>query len=139
MTKPAQEFEAEVKKAASMILAASYKASLAMLDEVFSQRGEYQLIASRPEQRSSSAPKHSNVRRSPEDIDAITGKLMQELWSTPGQTITAIASRLGLSPGELRVPVRRLKNDGQVKTAGVGQLTKYFPLSAPAGNQKQSQ
>lgn len=121
-----------------MILAASYKTSLAMLEEVFSQRGEGLLTTSKPGQRSSSVHKQSNVRRSPEDIDAITEKLMRELWSTPGQTITALASRLGLSPGELRTPARRLKNNGHVRTVGSGQLTKYFPLSVPTGIQKQA-
>ena len=51
MTNTAQEFESEVKKAASMILAASYKASLAILDEIFSQRGAYQVAKSELGQR----------------------------------------------------------------------------------------
>jgi hypothetical protein len=137
MTNITHEFEAEVHKAISMILAASHKTALSMLDEAFGkQRKIHQAVKGQQRQRSPDASTPTGVRRSRADVDAIADKLMQEIWSTPGQSITVIASRMGIPPVELKIPIRRLKDQGKLKTAGVSQFTKYFPIAVPNGGQR---
>ena len=131
----AHEFEMEITKAASMILAASHNAAQAVLDEVFSQRTKIHRVAKNDAGRRTSGPNRFNVRRSPADIGALADCLMQEIWASPGQTITALSSRMEVRAAELKVPIRRLKRQGKLRTAGVHQFTRYFPVSMSSQQQ----
>ena len=138
MTTIIHEFESEVTKATSVIVAASHKAALALLDEAFfQQRRKYQAPKGETERRPVGTHSQTHERRSPEDIDALVNHVMKELWTTPGQTITMLAARIGVVAKELRNPIRRLKSQGKLKTAGVNQFTKYFPVPVPSGSQEQ--
>jgi DNA-binding Lrp family transcriptional regulator len=58
---------------------------------------------------------------------ALEKQLLDAVWATPGEAMSALAPRIGVSPSTLQVPVARLKAAGRLKTVGARQFTRYFP------------
>jgi len=125
----AQKLEAEMAKAVSLIVAASHAAAIEVLDEAFGvarqagKRGGEAVQQRRVAARSPSSP-----RRSSAEIEALETQLMEAVWAAPGEAMSVLAPRLGVSPGQLQVPVARLKATGRLKTVGSRQFTRYFPI-----------
>jgi predicted transcriptional regulator len=45
---------------------------------------------------------------------------------------------MGMDVSELKVPVKRLKRQGKLKTVGTSQSTRYFPVQLPDGEMSQA-
>lgn len=75
-------------------------------------------------------------RRTGEEVAALGERLLAAVKTTPGQTMTTLAPRIGATPRELALPAARLKRAGRLRSAGQRQYTKYFPASeSPAAQQ----
>ena len=123
-----QKLEAEMAKAISLIVAASLAAAREALDDAFgvTRRGsECRRAGGAQRQRSPRGP--SLPRRTGEEIAALEKQLLDAVWTTPGEPMSALAPRIGVSPSTLQVPVARLKAAGRLKTVGTRQFTRYFP------------
>jgi hypothetical protein len=80
----------------------------------------------------SRAKKSPPVRRSAAQITELSDRFLQAVRSDPGQSMSVLAPRLGVKPGELTVPVARLKASKMVKSVGNRHLMRYFPVSQDA-------
>lgn len=67
-------------------------------------------------------------RRDRREIDQLTDRFLEVVRSDPGQPMTVLAPKLGVSATDLQVPVARLKATKRVKTVGQRNLTRYFPV-----------
>jgi hypothetical protein len=66
-------------------------------------------------------------RRSPEEVAELAERLGQAIEAAPGETMSTLSARLGAKPGELAIAVKHLRRQGQIRTVGQRQHTKYFP------------
>jgi hypothetical protein len=133
MKQIAQRLEAEMAKAISLIVAASHAAAREALDEAFGvtrHGGERKAAGGAQRQRSPRGP--SSPRRTGTEVAALEKKLLDAVWATPGEAMSALAPRIGASPSTLQVPVARLKAAGRLKTVGARQFTRYFPTERGA-------
>jgi hypothetical protein len=76
-------------------------------------------------------------KRSPQEIDATTGLVLDFVRQNPGQGVEQIAKSLGTDTRELTLPIKKLVGQGQLTTEGQKRATKYFaagdePKPAPA-------
>ena len=133
MTNITREFESEISHAVSLIVAASRKVALAKLDEALGGDSLPGRRGARSASRVGMDSPGVSSRRRVEDLEALADRLMQEIWSSPGETTSVLAARMELSPRALRVPLKRLRSQGRIRTAGARQFTKYFPMPVPAG------
>ena len=124
-----QKLEAEMAKAVSLILAASHAAAVEALDDAFGIAGRgNKHNAEGVQRRGATRCGSSPPRRSGAQIAALETQFVEALWATPGEAMSVLALRIGVSPGELQVPVARLRGAGRLKTVGSRQFTRYFPV-----------
>lgn len=71
-------------------------------------------------------------KRTAEDLDALKTKFLAAVKKRPGLRIEQLNKELGLSTGELALPVRQLVADKAVKTVGQKRATTYFLPGAKA-------
>jgi hypothetical protein len=131
MKQIAQKLEVEITKAVSLIVAASHAAALAALDEAFGSRPQERrrrdTADSRP--RGVAARRSSPAqRRSSAQIEALEEKLLQAVWTTPGESMSVLAAQVGATAAQLQVVVARLKASRRIKAVGERQFTRYFPV-----------
>ncbi len=69
------------------------------------------------------------ARRGASDIAAVKGRLLAAIGSKPGQLFEQLRARLRLERRELVLPLRRLVDEGKVKTTGVKRATAYYPAT----------
>jgi hypothetical protein len=65
-------------------------------------------------------------KRDPNEIERLTGKLLDYVKSNPGQRIEQIASGMGISTRELNLPVKKLFSQKSLRTKGHKRATQYF-------------
>jgi hypothetical protein len=68
--------------------------------------------------------------RSPEEIARLGERFYAAVCDTPGETMTVLAARLGVSSRSLERPVAHLKKARRVRSAGERRFTRYFPMVA---------
>ncbi len=69
-------------------------------------------------------------RRTATEIVELSNRFLQVVRSDPGQPMAVLAPRLGVRPGELAVPVAKLRASKAIKSVGHRHTTKYFPVVA---------
>lgn len=74
--------------------------------------------------------KPAAARRSPDELIALGERFYAVLCRQPGETMTTLASQVGVAPQVLHVAVARLRRAGRVRTVGQRQHTRYFPMTA---------
>lgn len=87
----------------------------------------------RPKRRAASGPasttrrsRGARSRRSSEDVDALSGAILAQVRANPGQSISEIGGALGATSKDLRLPVLKLTEKGQLRTTGQKRGTRYF-------------
>ena len=124
--------EAEVSIAVERIVRLSRGAAIAAFERQFSARTAVAGLGAPPEP---SPPPKANrnrpgsPRRSRAEIAALSSRFLEVVRSEPGQPMSVLAPRIGVSASELQVPVARLKIAKKVKTVGRRHMTCYFPVS----------
>ena len=71
-------------------------------------------------------------RRASADLAALGERFYRTLCARPGETMTVLATEVGVSARELHRAVARLKQAGRVRTVGERSATRYFPLGNSA-------
>lgn len=73
------------------------------------------------------APKRAGkrIRRSTEDVDSTAAKILAYVKSNDGASITEIASSLGATSKDLRLPVQKLLAEKAMSTTGQRRGTRY--------------
>lgn len=67
-------------------------------------------------------------RRAPEELAALGERFYAVLCRQPGETMTTLASQVGVAPRALQVAVAKLRRTGRVRVVGQRQLARYFPM-----------
>lgn len=126
------KLEAEIAHAVSLILGASRAAAIEALNEAFGivGQGGTQKDAGVATQRLPSASRRSSSpsKRSAAEISALENRFFDAVLATPGEPMSVLALRVDAKPSALQVPVARLKAAGRLKTVGLRQFTRYFPV-----------
>lgn len=68
-----------------------------------------------------------SARRSAEQIQAMSAKILAYVAKHPGETSEVIKKRLGVSPAEWMLPIALLAKQKKIRTTGRLRSTKYFP------------
>ena len=71
-------------------------------------------------------PRGKGRKRDPNEIERLTGKLLDYVKGNPGQRIEQIASGMGISTRELNLPVKKLFSQKSLRTKGHKRATQYF-------------
>lgn len=66
-------------------------------------------------------------KRTPEELEALTGNLLKEIKKQPGRRIEEIAESMETTTKELALPAKKLLEDKKIKTRGQKRATKYYP------------
>ena len=110
---------------------AAYEAKVRAAVQAAASRGASRLRPTpKPQEDAKVKPKRAS-RRPPEVLAALGKRFYAEVEKTPGETMTVLAPRLGLTAQVLDLPVRLLKRAKQVRTVGKGTRTRYFPMETP--------
>ena len=76
--------------------------------------------------RGRAAAREKGAKRPPDEIERLTGKLLDYVKGNPGQRIEQIADGMGTSTKELNLPAKKLISNKQLKTKGQKRATQYF-------------
>ena len=72
------------------------------------------------------ASREKGAKRPPDEIERLTGRLLDYIKGNPGQRIEQIADGMGTSTKELNLPAKKLIAGKQLKTKGQKRATQYF-------------
>lgn len=125
-----QELEKQIEKLVREHLAACREAAASAVKRAVAAAASGPAPARRQAKKAS---RSYSPRRSPEELAERCEQLYAAVCATPGETVTALAKQLKLPSRSLQVPMKRLKREGRVRSAGPRQSTRYFPMAAPAG------
>jgi hypothetical protein len=67
------------------------------------------------------------AKRSPDELEKLTGQLLAYIKGNAGQRIEQIADGMGTSTKELNLPAKKLLSTKAIKTKGHKRATQYFP------------
>ncbi|MDQ2644235.1 MAG: DNA-binding protein [Myxococcota bacterium] len=87
------------------------------------RRGGARVIAA--EGRGRARPK--GAKRSQDELERLTGRLLAYVKSNAGQRIEQIAKGMGVSTRELNLPAKKLLGNKSIRTKGQKRATQYFP------------
>ena len=73
-------------------------------------------------------------RRSAEGLEQMSGSLLEHVKSNPGMRGDQIAAALGTDVGTMRLPMKKLIAEGQVRTEGQRRGMMYFPGTGRAAS-----
>lgn len=77
--------------------------------------------------RAPRAGRAKGAKRSPDELEKLTGQLLTYIKGNAGQRIEQIADGMGTSTKELNLPAKKLLNTKAIKTKGHKRATQYFP------------
>jgi hypothetical protein len=73
------------------------------------------------------AARAKGAKRSPDELEKLTGQLLSYIKGNAGQRIEQIADGMGTSTKELNLPAKKLLSTKAIKTKGHKRATQYFP------------
>jgi hypothetical protein len=73
-------------------------------------------------------PRRTGMRRASGEIGALSERLYEALFRTPGETMTVLAPMVGATARELHRPMTLLKRAGRIRSVGTRHATRYFPM-----------
>lgn len=68
-------------------------------------------------------------KRSPEEIEATTRRVLDYVAQNPGHGVEQMATDLGVSTKDLTLPIKKLLSNGDLLTEGQKRATKYYATS----------
>lgn len=134
----AEQLEQRIDELVQGVLAGAREVALAAVVEAFA-RNEEQLLRGernhvghqRPSAPSAKVKSRRGPRpgkkRGPEELATLGEKLCAAICEKPGETMTYYAERVSSTPRKLSVPVRRLLEEGRVRSVGDRNQRKYYP------------
>ena len=76
--------------------------------------------------RGRAAAREKGAKRPPDEIERLTGRLLDYVKGNPGQRIEQIADGMSTSTKELNLPAKKLIAGKQLRTKGQKRATQYF-------------
>ena len=90
------------------------------------RRAAAPVVAVRGGRGRAAASREKGAKRPPDEIERLTGRLLDYVKGNPGQRIEQIADGMGTSTKELNLPAKKLIAGKQLKTKGQKRATQYF-------------
>lgn len=75
-------------------------------------------------------------KRSPEELEALRGRLLEYIKANPGQRIEEINAAIGTTTSEVQRPIKHLVADGALRTEGQLRATRYYPSASSSPKPK---
>jgi len=119
-TKSLQTLETQIELLVREHLASQQLSASAAVERAFS-------VAAPAVKRT--APRQPLKYRSRAEVAELAERLFEAVGSSPGETMTVIAARVGEAVRVLRQPMMRLKETGRVRSAGARNFKRYFPMA----------
>lgn len=120
-----QKIETVVEQLVREHLAACEAAAAAAIREGFRRAAA---PASRPESPGKKPRAKHSRRRTPEELAELSAKLYEAVVAHPGETMMVLAQAVGTTSEVLNRPARLLRKQGQVRSVGRQNSTRYFPM-----------
>lgn len=79
--------------------------------------------------QSARAPRQVTKYRSRAEVAQLADRVFEAVRSSPGETMSIIAARVGEATRVLKQPMMRLKETGRVRSAGERNFKRYFPMA----------
>ena len=76
------------------------------------------------------AAKAVSKRRSTTEVKALSEALYEAICTSPGETMSALAPRLGSTTKAMEIPMLWLRKAGRVRSVGKRAQMRYFPMTA---------
>jgi len=76
--------------------------------------------------RTKRSGRKKGAKRSPKQLENITGKLLAHIKGNPGQRIEEVAGHLGVRTKELTLPIKKLVAEKKIGKKGEKRATTYF-------------
>ena len=71
------------------------------------------------------------------EVAALGEQFYAAVCEKPGETMMVLAHEVGMTPGELKVPVARLRRSGRLRCVGRKSHMRYFPMVGEAKADKE--
>ena len=120
-TKTTEELQRKIERLVREHIEAQRLAATAAVERAFA-------TAAAP-RRSPTARSAPNVRRAATEMADRVERLYAAVRENPGETMTVISAKLDETPQALNRPMFHLKRAGKVRSAGLHQHTRYFPMA----------
>jgi hypothetical protein len=65
-------------------------------------------------------------KRTPEELEALTARLLRHIQGNPGQRMEQLAVALNLPSKELTLPIKKLLQENRLRTKGQKRATAYY-------------
>jgi len=125
-----RELESEIERLVAEHVAACQQAAAAAVQRAFgAASGGQSLRPGRAKRTQVGSPK---ARRSAEQVAELAERFYAAVCANPGETMMMLSAQVGASARDLHRPVRVLKSEGRVRSAGQRQHTRYFPMTMQA-------
>jgi hypothetical protein len=98
----------------------------ALGEETPARRGRKPGIARAVAAAPATRARKKGAKRTPEELEALVGSLVDYVRKNPGQRIEQIGAGLGIGTKELALPAKKLIADKQLRTKGQKRATTYF-------------
>lgn len=118
-TRIAETLETKIERLVREYLVAQQLAARAAVERAFS------VVAPAKQ----TAPQRVAKYRSRSELAQLAERVFEAVCSSPGETMTVIAARVGEAGRVLQQPMMRLKDAGRVRSAGERNFTRYFPMA----------
>ena len=133
-----QDLAKRIEQLVQAHIAASREVAKAAVERAFAKaKGE----SARPPQGTKPITKPTRQRagrRESAEVAALSERLYAAICQMPGETMMVLAPKVGVTPQELRVPVKRLKQAGRVRSVGQRSHMRYFPMASEANADKEA-
>jgi hypothetical protein len=83
--------------------------------------------AGRPQMEARGRARAKGAKRSQDELERLTGRLLTYVKANAGQRIEQIAKGMAVSTRELNLPAKKLLANKSIRTKGQKRATQYFP------------
>ena len=94
-------------------------------------RGAFQRVSSpspKPSRTRSARARQPSQPRSSEELAELAARLYDAIRRHPGETMAVIAPAVGVTGRALERPMKRLRQQGRIRSAGQRRYMRYFPM-----------
>jgi hypothetical protein len=128
MTDFQQQLNRTVERFVKEVTEIARRGALETLGSAFGTRaGEPKAVARKPMSPVGRARSRRGQKRTPEDIEAVSQRLVSYVMSNPGLRVEQINKGLGTTTKDLALPIKKLIADRALRSKGQKRSTTYFP------------
>ncbi len=129
MTPKIEDLEIQIEKLVRDHIAACHRAAAGAVERAFSSTPKH---SAAPPRKATVTRSSGKRHRSAEEMEELRQRLFAAVRANPGARMPDMAMELGVSARDLYLPIVRLKSEGRVRSVGLRNATRYFPMAETA-------